>query len=175
MNTPGRDDETASLFSFFNEIGIIAQLASNLFAQSLPGGLTQSQFSVLNWFARVDSEATPKRLATAFQVTPGAMTNTLKKLAEKVADKALLVMRTYFEKPRSVVGWKGLLYDPLDGAERTSTSGLSMARRLAARINQSGLPCATEFLNPLLALYLEDLFAYGSIGSRTSIRMPGPA
>lgn len=76
-------DDGNTLFAFFNEIGIIAQLANNLFARSLPGGLTQSQFSVLNWFVRVDSEASPKRLATAFQVTPGAMTNTLKKLEEK--------------------------------------------------------------------------------------------
>lgn len=91
----------------------------------------------------------------------------LKKLADRVADKAVLVMRTYFEKPRSVVGWKGLLYEPLDGTAWTPASGLTLARRLAARINESGLPCATEFLNPLLALYLEDLFAYGSIGSRT--------
>ena len=83
MNTPGHGGDAGSLFDFFNEIGIIAQLSSNLFARSLPDGLTQSQFSVLNWFVRVDTEATPKRLATAFQVTPGAMTNTLKKLADK--------------------------------------------------------------------------------------------
>lgn len=81
--TSRNDDAGNTLFSFFNEIGIIAQLANNLFARSLPSGLTQSQFAVLNWFVRVDDEATPKRLATAFQVTPGAMTNTLKKLADK--------------------------------------------------------------------------------------------
>jgi DNA-binding MarR family transcriptional regulator len=71
------------LFSFFNEIGIISQLSSTLFEQNLPLGLTKSQFGVLNWFTRVDSEATPGRLATAFQVTAGAMTNTLKKLEAK--------------------------------------------------------------------------------------------
>lgn len=71
------------LFSFFNEIGIISQLSSALFERNLPAGLTNSQFAVLNWFLRVDSEATPGRLATAFQVTGGAMTNTLKKLEAK--------------------------------------------------------------------------------------------
>ena len=75
--------DDAVLFAFFNEIGIIAQLSSAMFERALPGGLTNSQFGVLNWFVRVDSEATPGRLATAFQVTGGAMTNTLKKLAGK--------------------------------------------------------------------------------------------
>jgi len=75
--------DEATLFVFFNEIGIISQLTSVLFERSLPDGLNSSQFGVLNWFARVDSEASPGRLATAFQVTGGAMTNTLKKLADK--------------------------------------------------------------------------------------------
>lgn len=72
-----------STFRVFNEIGIISQLANNAFESCLPDGLTVSQFSVLNWFIRVDVEATPGRLATAFMVTKGAMTNTLKRLAEK--------------------------------------------------------------------------------------------
>ena len=78
---PSSDTET--LFTWFNEINIISQLSSNLFARVLPGDLTTSQFSVLNWFIRVDKEATPARLAAAFQVTRGAMTNTLKKLEQK--------------------------------------------------------------------------------------------
>lgn len=80
-----RPDETslATAFEFFNEIGIIGQLASNQMQRSMPFGLTQSQFAVLNWFVRVDREATPGRLASAFQVTRGAMTNTLGKLEAK--------------------------------------------------------------------------------------------
>ena len=62
------------LFAYFNEIGIIAQLSSAQFEKTLPARLNNSQFSVLNWFRRVDSQATPGRLATAFQVTAGAMT-----------------------------------------------------------------------------------------------------
>jgi len=68
---------------FFTEIGIIAQLSSNARERVLPHGLTVSQFAVLNWFVRVDTEATPGRLARAFQVTRGAMTNTLGKLEGK--------------------------------------------------------------------------------------------
>jgi DNA-binding MarR family transcriptional regulator len=84
--TAAPQPDTAALartYRFFNEIGIIAQLATNQMQRHLPHGLTQSQFSVLNWFIRVDSQASPGRLARAFQVTPGAMTNTLNKLSEK--------------------------------------------------------------------------------------------
>ncbi|TNF89501.1 MAG: MarR family transcriptional regulator [Gammaproteobacteria bacterium] len=75
--------EQAIAFEFFTEIGIIGQLGSNRMQRALPHGLNQSQFSVLNWFVRVDDQATPTRLARAFQVTPGAMTNTLAKLSSK--------------------------------------------------------------------------------------------
>ena len=84
--TPRRTGSSTSLntaFEFFNEIGIIAQLTSNQLQRNLPHSLTQSQFSVLNWFLRVDDEASPGRLARAFQVTRGAMTNTLGKLEAK--------------------------------------------------------------------------------------------
>ena len=73
----------ATLFTYFNEISIIARLTIAQFERILPDCLNNSQFSVLNWFSRVDSPASPSRLATAFQVTPGAMTNTLKKLKSK--------------------------------------------------------------------------------------------
>ena len=84
MTQPSKKVDTdAVMFGFFNEIGIISQLTSSMFERNLPENLTNSQFSVLNWFHRVDTQATPGRLATAFQVTGGAMTNTLKKLAAK--------------------------------------------------------------------------------------------
>ena len=78
-----RADGIESCFTYFNEISIIAQLANTMFERVLPDDMTQSQFGVLNWFVRVDTEATPGRLATAFQVTPGAMTNTLKRLESR--------------------------------------------------------------------------------------------
>jgi len=70
-------------FRVFNELNIIAQLSANEMARVLPHGLNVSQFSVLNWFVRVDDQATPGRLAAAFQVTKGTMTNTLGKLEQK--------------------------------------------------------------------------------------------
>ncbi len=71
------------LFELFNEIGIIDQLVGTRFERALPAGLTISQFSVLNHFVRLGGERTPKQLADAFQVTKGAMTNTLSKLVAK--------------------------------------------------------------------------------------------
>ena len=79
----GQDQDYELLFTYFNELGIISQLSTSMFERKLPDGLTISQFSVLNWFVRVDDQATPGRLSTAFQVTKGAMTNTLKKLQAK--------------------------------------------------------------------------------------------
>ena len=78
-NTLTDDD----LFTWINEINIIAQLSSTVFRSVLPQGMTQAQFSVLNWFSRVDDQATPGRLAAAFQVSKGAMTNSLGKLEDK--------------------------------------------------------------------------------------------
>lgn len=71
------------LFNFFNEVGIINQLSSNLFERQLPPGLTLSQFSVLNNFVRLGGMRSPAQLASAFQVSKGAMTNTIAKLEEK--------------------------------------------------------------------------------------------
>lgn len=78
MSSPEQD-----LFNFFNEIGIINQLSSNLFERQLPQGLTLSQFSVLNNFVRLGGVRSPAQLANAFQVSKGAMTNTITKLEEK--------------------------------------------------------------------------------------------
>jgi DNA-binding MarR family transcriptional regulator len=83
MSKTHHDSELDNAHRFFNEIGIIAQLSSNQMQRTLPHNLTLSQFSVLNWFVRVDAEASPGRLARAFQVTKGAMTNTLRKLSDK--------------------------------------------------------------------------------------------
>ena len=79
-----------------------------------------------------------------------------------------LVMRVYFEKPRTTVGWKGLIQDPgLDGIGRLD-EGLRMARQLLVDINALGVPAATEFLDPMVAPYLDDLVSWGAIGARTT-------
>lgn len=85
-----------------------------------------------------------------------------------LSDRLEIVMRVYFEKPRTTVGWKGLINDPhLDGSDRIE-DGLPMARRLLLDINRMGLPAATEFLDPILPQYVADLIAWGAIGARTT-------
>ncbi|MFB0935506.1 MAG: 3-deoxy-7-phosphoheptulonate synthase AroG [Propionivibrio sp.] len=80
----------------------------------------------------------------------------------------LIVMRVYFEKPRTTVGWKGLINDPrMDNSFRIN-EGLRLARSLLLEINEMGLPCATEFLDTITPQYTADLIAWGAIGARTT-------
>lgn len=92
----------------------------------------------------------------------------LKALSAKFEDRLFLVMRTYFEKPRTTVGWKGLVNDPrMDGSFRIN-EGLRLARKLLADVSEIGLPPATEFLDTTVPQHLADLIAWGAIGARTS-------
>ena len=92
----------------------------------------------------------------------------LQKEAQKHAADLLVVMRVYFEKPRTTVGWKGLINDPqVDGSFRIN-DGLRLARGLLAQIAEMGLPSATEFLDPITPQYVADLVSYGAIGARTT-------
>lgn len=92
----------------------------------------------------------------------------LARLADEVKDRLLIVMRVYFEKPRTTVGWKGLVYDPgLDGSFDIS-GGLHRARQLLLDVSGMGLPAATEFLDPIVPQYLADLISWTAIGARTT-------
>jgi len=92
----------------------------------------------------------------------------LRALAERVADRMLVIMRVYFEKPRTTVGWKGLINDPhLDGSFDVAT-GLRLARGLLVEIAGLGLPTATEFLEPITPQYIADTIVLGAIGARTT-------
>lgn len=92
----------------------------------------------------------------------------LKRLQEKVADKMYVIMRAYFEKPRTTVGWKGLVYDPDLDQSYNIEKGLRMARKLLIQLAEMGLPAATEFLEPIIPQYFADLITWASIGARTS-------
>jgi len=92
----------------------------------------------------------------------------LKAERERPAADLEVVMRVYFEKPRTTVGWKGLINDPqVDGSFRIN-DGLRLARGLLAQIAEMGLPAATEFLDPITPQYVADLVSYGAIGARTT-------
>jgi 3-deoxy-7-phosphoheptulonate synthase len=92
----------------------------------------------------------------------------LNALRKQLADRMEIVMRVYFEKPRTTIGWKGLINDPhLDGSQDIGT-GLKIARRLLLEITGMGLPAATEFLDPIVPQYTADLITWAAIGARTT-------
>jgi 3-deoxy-7-phosphoheptulonate synthase len=92
----------------------------------------------------------------------------LKPIADSLAEALLIVMRVYFEKPRTVVGWKGLINDPdLDESYRIN-KGLRLARQLLADILELGLPAGTEFLDTTFGQFYTDLISWGAIGARTA-------
>lgn len=92
----------------------------------------------------------------------------LRRVQQDVADCMEIVMRVYFEKPRTTIGWKGLINDPhLDGSKDIA-AGLRMARKLLIQINDLGLPTATEFLDPIVPQYIAGLISWAAIGARTT-------
>ena len=92
----------------------------------------------------------------------------LKEVKDKLADDLLVVMRVYFEKPRTTVGWKGLINDPkLDGSFNIN-EGIRIARELLLEINNLGMPAGCEFLDMITPQYIADLVSWGAIGARTT-------
>ena len=92
----------------------------------------------------------------------------LKRLSDDIADQVFVVMRAYFEKPRSTIGWKGLINDPhLDDSFKVA-EGLQIGRQLLLELSQMGLPLATEALDPITPQYMQDLISWSAIGARTT-------
>ena len=92
----------------------------------------------------------------------------LRKVARELEDDLCIVMRVYFEKPRTTLGWKGLVNDPFLDETFQINEGLRRARRVLLEISEGGLPCATEFLDPITPQFIADLVAWGAIGARTT-------
>ena len=92
----------------------------------------------------------------------------LKEYTEKVSDRLFLVMRVYFEKPRTTIGWRGLITDPhLDGSYDIN-EGLKLARQIMIEISNIGLPIGSEVLDPIIPQYIADLISWAAIGARTT-------
>ena len=92
----------------------------------------------------------------------------LKELADKVSKNIYIVMRVYFEKPRTTVGWKGLINDPDLNGSYNIPKGIEIAREFLSEVTRIGLPTATEFLDPFTPQYIGDLVSWGAIGARTA-------
>ena len=92
----------------------------------------------------------------------------LARLSRQVSDQLFLIMRTYFEKPRTTVGWKGLINDPDMNATHQISKGLGIARGLLCKMTELKLPVATEMLDPITPEYMADMLCWGAIGARTT-------
>jgi 3-deoxy-7-phosphoheptulonate synthase len=92
----------------------------------------------------------------------------LKVIKDELIDDLVIVMRVYFEKPRTTVGWKGLINDPDLDSSFNINKGLRVARRLLLDVNEAGVPAATEYLDLITPQYISDLIAWGAIGARTT-------
>ncbi len=94
--------------------------------------------------------------------------NRLKSLAEEVSDTLLLVMRVYFEKPRTTVGWKGFVNDPHMDDSFNISEGLHLGRKLLVDLAEMGIPTSTEALDPVSPQYMQDMISWSAIGARTT-------
>src|SRR5579863_4724780 len=92
----------------------------------------------------------------------------LARLKDSTSDRLYVLMRVYFEKPRTTVGWKGLINDPHMDESCDMREGLRIARRVLIEINRMGLPAATELLDPITPQYIADLISWSAIGARTT-------
>ena len=137
----------------------------------------ETKVIIQQWRTEIKNIISGKSNKKLFIVGPCSIHNTvealiyaekLKKIADIVSDTILIVMRVYFEKPRTTVGWKGLINDPgLDGSFRVN-DGMFGARKLLLDINNLGLPCGYEILDTITPQYIGDLISWGAIGARTS-------
>jgi len=92
----------------------------------------------------------------------------LKQVADRLSDDLIIIMRVYFEKPRTSIGWKGLINDPMLDGTFAINKGLRIARKLLLDISDAGLPCGCEFLDTIMPQFIADLVSWGAIGARTT-------
>lgn len=92
----------------------------------------------------------------------------LKKLADEVSDEIFIIMRSYFEKPRTMLGWRGLVIDPRLDETYDIEYGIQLARKILLEISRIGLPVANEILDPIIPQYIDDLVSWAAIGARTT-------
>jgi 3-deoxy-7-phosphoheptulonate synthase len=132
--------------------------------------------NICKWRNDISNIITGKSKRKLFIVGPCSIHNTeealeyakkLKIIADKVTSTIMIVMRVYFEKPRTTVGWKGLINDPYLNNTYKVNDGLGMARELLININKLGLPCGYEVLDTITPQYICDLISWGAIGART--------
>jgi 3-deoxy-7-phosphoheptulonate synthase len=132
--------------------------------------VVQGRATVQNILARRDSRLLVVIGPCSIHDPKGAMeyTQRLAALSHELSDRMFVIMRVYFEKPRTTIGWKGLVNDPHMNGSCEIEDGLRIARKLLLDINELGLPAGTEFLDPIVPQYIDDLIAWTAIGARTT-------
>jgi 3-deoxy-7-phosphoheptulonate synthase len=132
--------------------------------------VVESRAAVQNILAQRDPRLLVVVGPCSIHDTNGAMeyAHKLAGLSREIADQMFIVMRVYFEKPRTTIGWKGLINDPHMNNSCDIEEGVRIARKLLLDINELGLPAATEFLDPIVPQYLDDLITWAAIGARTT-------
>ena len=159
-----------------NVVGVIPLISPKALKEHLPVSETAS-VTVINARKAIQQILTGKDQRLLVIVGPCSIhdpeaaqdyAERLKNLADQVSETMLIVMRVYFEKPRTTVGWKGLINDPeLNGSHKIN-EGIELARKILLATNNIGLPCATETLDPITPQYLADLISWSAIGARTT-------
>ena len=139
-------------------------------SEALESLVTASRETVWNILDRKDHRLLVVVGPCSIHDTEAAMdyARRLKVLSEELNDTLYIVMRVYFEKPRTTVGWKGLINDPYLDDSFQIEDGLKLARRLLADVVEMGLPVSTEALDPISPQYLQDLISWSAIGARTT-------
>ena len=167
QKTATRDVRISSMEPLVTPAGLVAQLpVTPRTEQTVMDGTEQLQRIIEGEDTRFMAVVGPCSVHDSHAAIEYA--RRLKDLANRLGDRLLIVMRVYFEKPRTTVGWKGLIYDPHLDDPLDIAAGLHHARSLLVDIGEMGVYAGTEFLDPIVPQYIGDLVSWAAIGARTT-------
>lgn len=161
------DTRISDMYQVLPPIAVIEKFPATEFTNKL---VSKTRREIHNIFNGLDDRLVVITGPCSVHDTQAAIdyANQLMKLRKKYEDQLVIIMRVYFEKPRTTVGWKGLINDPRLDDSHDINSGLRIARSLLCEINSLGMPAATEFLDPITVQYIDDFISWGAIGARTT-------
>lgn len=161
------DTRISEMYQVLPPIAVIEKFPATEFTNQI---VSQTRREIHNVYNGIDDRLVVIAGPCSVHDTQAAIeyANRLMKLRQKYEDQLIVIMRVYFEKPRTTVGWKGLINDPSLDDSHDINRGLRIARKLLCDINSLGMPAATEFLDPITVQYIDDFIAWGAIGARTT-------
>ncbi|MBP5243822.1 MAG: 3-deoxy-7-phosphoheptulonate synthase, partial [Succinivibrio sp.] len=161
------DTRISEMYQVIPPIAVIEKFPATDFTNNV---VDQTRREIHNIFNGVDDRLVVIAGPCSVHDTRAAIdyANRLMKLRQKYQDQLVVVMRVYFEKPRTTVGWKGLINDPYLDQSFDINDGLRIGRKLMLDVNNLGVPAAVEFLDILSPQYFDELITWGAIGARTT-------